>query len=68
MGLIPSAELQEWRIATNAIEQAKDGNGKKIHYVRFPKSFFAVSEFCSVLIWQEIRHRWNLNLTKKGAT
>ncbi|CAM4760126.1 unnamed protein product [Rotaria magnacalcarata] len=25
-GLIPSPELQEWRIATNAIEQARDGN------------------------------------------
>lgn len=27
-GLIPSPELQEWRIATNAIEKAKDGSGK----------------------------------------
>ena len=26
-GLIPSPELQEWRIATNAIETAKDGAG-----------------------------------------
>ncbi|CAF1221675.1 unnamed protein product [Adineta ricciae] len=25
-GLIPSPELQEWRIATNAIDKAKDGN------------------------------------------
>lgn len=29
-GLIPSPELQEWRIATNAIEKAKDGSGKSI--------------------------------------
>ncbi len=28
-GLIPSPELQEWRIATNAIEKAKDGSGMK---------------------------------------
>ena len=42
-GLIPSAELQEWRITTNAIEQAKDGNSKKICHVRFVKSFFVVS-------------------------
>lgn len=28
-GLIPSPELQEWRIATNAIEKAKDGRGRK---------------------------------------
>ena len=28
-GLIPSPELQEWRIATNAIEKARDGTGKK---------------------------------------
>jgi calcium/calmodulin-dependent serine protein kinase len=28
-GLIPSPELQEWRIATNAIEKARDGSGKK---------------------------------------
>ncbi len=27
-GLIPSPELQEWRIATNAIEKARDGSGK----------------------------------------
>lgn len=26
-GLIPSPELQEWRIATNAIEKARDGSG-----------------------------------------
>lgn len=29
-GLIPSPELQEWRIATNAIEKARDGSGKCI--------------------------------------
>ena len=29
-GLIPSPELQEWRIATNAIEKAKDGSGESI--------------------------------------
>lgn len=29
-GLIPSPELQEWRIATNAIEQARDGNGTRV--------------------------------------
>ena len=28
-GLIPSPELQEWRIATNAIEKARDGSGKR---------------------------------------
>jgi calcium/calmodulin-dependent serine protein kinase len=28
-GLIPSPELQEWRIATNAIEKAKDGTGEE---------------------------------------
>lgn len=28
-GLIPSPELQEWRIATNAIEKAKDGTGTR---------------------------------------
>ena len=27
-GLIPSPELQEWRIATNAIDKARDGSGK----------------------------------------
>ena len=30
-GLIPSPELQEWRIATNAIEKAKDGTGKEFY-------------------------------------
>jgi hypothetical protein len=30
-GLIPSPELQEWRIATNAIEKAKDGSGKNFY-------------------------------------
>jgi hypothetical protein len=34
-GLIPSPELQEWRIATNAIEKAKDGSGKKFLWVIF---------------------------------
>jgi len=33
-GLIPSPELQEWRIATNAIEKAKDGTGKSIKEIR----------------------------------
>lgn len=28
-GLIPSPELQEWRIATSAIEKARDGSGKR---------------------------------------
>lgn len=33
-GLIPSPELQEWRIATNAIEKAKDGTGMREEKLR----------------------------------
>lgn len=29
-GLIPSPELQEWRIATSTMDKVKDGTGKKI--------------------------------------
>ena len=56
-GLIPSAELQEWRITTNAIEQGKDGNSKKIFHVCFAKSFFVVSGSYSAITWQGIRDR-----------
>ena len=36
-GLIPSPELQEWRIATSTMEKVKDGTGTKS--LRFSDSF-----------------------------
>jgi hypothetical protein len=41
-GLIPSPELQEWRIATNAIEKAKDGSGtyRSLHTREILRVFF----------------------------
>ena len=38
-GLIPSPELQEWRIATSAIEKAKDGRGEKKNHRSMKRTF-----------------------------
>ena len=59
-GLIPSPELQEWRIATNAIEKARDGNGKCTSSCIFP--------FCSPIDDKRERERERDALSGKSVS